>query len=167
MAQATYKTAIEFTLKWEVGIDRKTGKLRTDGGYTNDPRDPGGETKWGISKRYHPNEDIKNLTLERALEIYRKEYWDVYKAKTPSLDLDSCNADLAVSVFDCGVNCGVSRAFSWYLKSIKDNDPVKAFNTLRQEFYNTRPDWMRSGLLNRLNDLKKLVDVIRADALTS
>ena len=47
-----------------------------EGGYTLDPKDPGGETNWGISKRAYPSIDIKNLTREGAKEIYKRDYWD-------------------------------------------------------------------------------------------
>ena len=62
----TFETAIAFVLNEE-------------GGYSNDPRDPGGETNFGISKRAHPQVDIKNLTLEEAESIYRYEHtaWDL------------------------------------------------------------------------------------------
>lgn len=50
--------------------------LQFEGGYVNDPTDPGGETNFGICKRDHPNVDIKNLTKEQAIEIYRTEYWE-------------------------------------------------------------------------------------------
>lgn len=46
-----------------------------EGGYENDPRDPGGETNLGIDKRDHPNEDIKHMTWDRAVEIYYNDYW--------------------------------------------------------------------------------------------
>ena len=46
-----------------------------EGGYSNDPNDPGGETKFGISKRYNPDVDVKNLTLEGAKQIYLERYW--------------------------------------------------------------------------------------------
>jgi len=49
--------------------------LANEGGYVNNPRDPGGETKYGICKRDHPMVDIKNLTPEQATAIYRAEYW--------------------------------------------------------------------------------------------
>lgn len=44
--------------------------------YVNDPNDYGGETKYGISKRAHPEVDIKNLTLDQAKDIYRRDYWN-------------------------------------------------------------------------------------------
>src|SRR6185312_16903801 len=47
-----------------------------EGGYSNDPRDPGGETKFGISKNAYPNLDIASLTLEQAQQIYLRDYWD-------------------------------------------------------------------------------------------
>lgn len=50
--------------------------LEIEGGYNNDPDDAGGETKYGISKRSYPNEDIKNLTPERAIEIYTRDFWN-------------------------------------------------------------------------------------------
>lgn len=154
MAQATYKTAIEFVAKWE-----GWGK---DGGYTHDPRDPGGETKWGISKRAHPNEDIRNMTLERALELYRTKYWDVYT--TRGYPLDSAPPQYAVAVFDSGVNCGVGRAWKWHTVSIKEKDPTKHLLGLRLEHYLSlkNPTYLK-GWLNRLNDLKKLCEIIRAE----
>ena len=40
--------------------------LEHEGGYVNDPKDLGGETKYGITKRFYPDVDIKNLTKEDA-----------------------------------------------------------------------------------------------------
>lgn len=75
-----------------------------EGGYVNDPQDPGGETKYGISKRVYPSFDIKNLTLEQARGIYFEDYW--LKAGCDQI----ADARLAILVFDCAVNQGVSRA---------------------------------------------------------
>ena len=44
--------------------------LDAEGGYTNDPVDPGGETNYGIDKRSHPDVNIKELTIEEAKDIY-------------------------------------------------------------------------------------------------
>lgn len=51
------------------------GGLKADGGYVNDPTDPGGETKYGISKRAFPGVDIKNLTIDGAVRKYYTNYW--------------------------------------------------------------------------------------------
>jgi len=77
--------------------------LENEGYYSNDPQDQGGETKWGISKRSHPEIDIKNLTLEGAKVVYKKSYWnDLY------YKLDS--KELAIKLYDIGVNMGVGSA---------------------------------------------------------
>ncbi len=69
--------------------------------YVNDPDDPGGETKCGISKRYHPDVDIKSLTWETASPIYKSEYWD-------KISGDYLKSQyLADSMMDVAVNIGV------------------------------------------------------------
>lgn len=80
--------------------------IGNEGGYVNDPRDPGGATKYGISQRSYPRETIATLTLERAQSIYYADYW------TP-LRCDDMPPPLALLVFDAGVNCGVKRAARW------------------------------------------------------
>lgn len=50
--------------------------IPNEGGYVFDPRDLGAETNMGISKRYHPDEDIKNLTRERANILLYDEIWN-------------------------------------------------------------------------------------------
>lgn len=74
--------------------------LEAEGGYVNDPSDSGGETKFGISKRSYPDIDIKNLTIDHAKEIYKKDFWDNKACdKIESLEL-------SVKVFDSSVNIG-------------------------------------------------------------
>jgi lysozyme family protein len=50
------------------------GILVSEGGYVNDPVDPGGETNFGISKRMYPNLNIKTLTEQDAIAIYQKDF---------------------------------------------------------------------------------------------
>ncbi len=52
--------------------------MEIEGGYVNHPDDPGGVTKYGISKRSHPDVDIENLTEDGAKAIYKAEYWPSY-----------------------------------------------------------------------------------------
>jgi lysozyme family protein len=74
-----------------------------EGGYVNDQRDPGGETKYGISKRSYPQVDIKALTLEAAKEIYKRDYWD-------RAQCDKLPPALAYLLFDAAVNSGIGQA---------------------------------------------------------
>jgi len=53
--------------------------MQHEGGYVNEPADPGGETKFGISKRSYPHLDIANLTREEAIAIYRRDWWERYR----------------------------------------------------------------------------------------
>lgn len=53
--------------------------LRHEGDYSDDVEDPGGETKFGISKVHNPDIDVANLTRKQAIEIYRERYWLRYR----------------------------------------------------------------------------------------
>ena len=71
--------------------------LHHEGGYVNDPKDPGGETNFGVAKRSHPDVDIKNLTKEGAIEIYKEHYWDRNKVESLSEDLRHIYFDMCVN----------------------------------------------------------------------
>lgn len=159
--------AIGFTLPWEAGKDR-SGNIRKDGGlnYLD-----GEVTKWGIFQTANPDLDVANLTIADAFRIYKERYYDVYKKKAIPLDLDTVSPDYAVAVFDTGVNCGVNRAYSWHLKAIKEKDPTKVLLGLRDAHYTNlkaidQKQYGRfyNGWLNRLNDLKKFVEILKADS---
>ena len=77
--------------------------LKHEGGYVNDPVDPGGETNMGISKKAYPYLNIKELTKKDAKDIYFKDYW--LKAKCSKLP-----EELRMIYFDMVVNMGKSRA---------------------------------------------------------
>lgn len=76
--------------------------LGEEGGYVNHPSDPGGETKYGISKRSYPAVDIKNLTKQDAIEIYRNDYWHD--------DWEKLGFPLAACMLDTSINMGYGRA---------------------------------------------------------
>lgn len=78
--------------------------IKNEGGYVNHPDDPGGETNFGITKRYHPNVDIKNLTENDAIEIYKKEFWEKYPFQKIN-DFLICR-----KFFDMSVNMGYKQA---------------------------------------------------------
>lgn len=77
--------------------------LEHEGGYVNHPSDPGGETKYGISKRAYPDVDIAELTEDEAAVIYKRDYWDRIKG-------DDLPVGVACAVMDYAVNSGISRA---------------------------------------------------------
>ena len=85
--------------------------LKHEGGYVNDPVDPGGETNMGISKRAYPYLNIKELTKKDAKDIYFKDYW--LKAKCSKLP-----EELRMIYFDMVVNMGKSRAVKILQKAI-------------------------------------------------
>lgn len=82
-----------------------------EGGYVNDPKDPGGETKWGISKRAYPALDIKNLTRQEAEGIYLRDYW--LKCKC-----DQLKWPLNLFLFDSAVNQGHDAAIKMLQKAL-------------------------------------------------
>lgn len=85
---------------FDVAINRL---LTNEGGYVNNPSDPGGETKWGISKRSYPNLDIASLTRDQAIAIYKTDFWD-------KIDGDAMPAGVGFQALDFAVNSGISTA---------------------------------------------------------
>ena len=77
--------------------------MELEGGFVDDSKDAGGATKYGISKRAYPDEDIKNLTPARAKELYLRDYWIPAKC-------DDLSAPWDIVVFDTAVNMGVGTA---------------------------------------------------------
>lgn len=77
-----------------------------EGGYVNRGDDRGGETKYGVSSKWYPDLDIKNLTLADAEAIYKKEYWDVKNLRLGNIE----NEAIAIELFDTAVNMGPRTA---------------------------------------------------------
>ena len=80
--------------------------LSHEGGYVNDPRDPGQETRWGISKRAYPHLDIRNLTRAQAVDIYRRDFWQRVRG-------DELPREFAFQALDAAVNHGIGNAVRW------------------------------------------------------
>ena len=86
-----------------------------EGGYSTDRRDPGNwtggkvgvgtlkGTKFGLAANTYPNLDIKNLTLEQAKEIYKKDWWD-------KLGGHGLHSAITFQLWDFAINAGRSRA---------------------------------------------------------
>ncbi len=85
----------------------------SEGGYVNNPKDPGGETKYGICKKHNPNIDIKDITLEFAKEYYRKNFWSPLYEKIE-------DRKIALKLFDISVNIGKEKIKDLINKTLMD-----------------------------------------------
>ena len=128
-----------------------------EGGYVNHPADPGGETKFGISKRAHPGEDIANLTLERAKQIYFLHYWG-------AAGCDVVPDPIKFDLFDMAVNSGIKASVRTLQYAVKETPDgllgprtlqaiqsmpasrlIARFNGERLEFMTNLPTWATFG----------------------
>lgn len=128
-----------------------------EGGYVNNPVDPGGETKYGISKRTYPGEDIANLTLARAKHIYLRDFWG-------PAGCDAVPDAVRFDLFDMAVNSGVKRAVRTVQEAVGETVDgvlgpltlqaissmpaprlVARFNGVRLKFMASLPVWNEFG----------------------
>lgn len=108
--------------------------LKNEGGYVSPEQakkigDTGGETKYGISKKWFPELDIKNLTMQDAINIYRNKYL----SKLPYIE----NPALLYQVLDMAINAGPSVAKSIY----KNGMTVEEYKKRRLAKYATFKLW--------------------------
>ena len=129
--------------------------LHHEGGYVNHPKDPGGETNLGVTKRVYlehgGTKDMKDLLVEDVAPIYKKGYWDKMKGDELPNGLDLC-------VFDFGVNAGTGRSAKYlqsligttvdggigpntlkavdaYVEEVGIEEAIRGFQQKRQDFY--------------------------------
>lgn len=130
--------------------------LEKEGGYVNHPNDPGGETKYGISKKAFPDLDIKNLTIEQAKRIYFQNYW-LRGASSLSWPLNLC-------FFDCAVNQGTGQAKKFLATMEQAKKDWRFFLELRREHYtmlterNPKLKVFLKGWFNRILEVRKFIE---------
>lgn len=108
------------------GFDAVMGTIfKHEGGYTASDGNSGAPANFGINQRANPDIDVKNLTKERAAEIYKTRYWD-------KIGGDNLPAGLQGTAMDAAVNQGVGNAKKWIEQS--GGDPAR-FNELRRAHY--------------------------------
>lgn len=142
--------------------------LKSEGGYTNDPSDSGGATNYGITiadyrkyinKNGTPN-DVRNMTLAQAKAIYKARYWDAVNG-------DNLPSGVDYTVFDYGVNSGVSRALKVYNQFKLETNSNNLINKINDE----RLHFLQNLAIARPKDQKFLrgwtnrVARVRADSL--
>jgi lysozyme family protein len=134
--------------------------MEHEGGYVNHPNDPGGETKYGISKRSYPHLDIKDLTQQDAVRIYYDDYWKD--------EWNKLGFPMAACMLDTAVNMGVGRANS-FLKESKGNYVV--FLQLRIAKYkeliekNPKLKVFEKGWMRRVTELRRFIEIHKMDEL--
>ena len=157
--------------------------LHHEGGYVNHPKDPGGETNLGVTKRVYQEhggtKDMKDLLVEDVAPIYKKGYWDKIKGDDLPGGLDLC-------VFDFGVNAGPGRAAKFlqsmigttvdggigpntlakveeYIRENGEHESVKKYQEMRQKYYEQLStfDTFGKGWTRRVEETTKLaLDII-------
>ena len=95
-------------MDFRFAIERVLGH---EGNYVNDPNDPGGETKWGISKRSYPHLNIKDLTREQAIEIYRVDFWEKVHTDVLPYAVD-------YQLLDSAVNSGIHQSIRFLQRAL-------------------------------------------------
>jgi lysozyme family protein len=152
--------------------------LSAEGGYVDDPLDPGGATNLGITLRVLTEwrhtavtkADVQNLTKDEAGAIYRARYWNVIRG-------DDLPAGVDLMVFDAGVNLGTGRSARMLqaavgtaedgaigpntLTAMQHDDSSGLISQLanaRESFYRSLPTFSHfgSGWTARVNRVKEL-----------
>jgi len=129
--------------------------LKSEGGWVNNPNDPGGETNLGVTKRVweeyvgHPVESLKKLTKDDVAPLYEQKYWRPCYGEVLPRGLDFV-------VFSMGVNAGPGRSVKLLQSSIgcvpdgvigpKTRELISASNsaTLIAKFSETRREYYRT-----------------------
>lgn len=154
-----------------------------EGGYCNDPHDPGGETNHGLSDMADGVRDgkyfglsIKNLTDEQVEGQYYLRYWAPAGCEALPAGLDLC-------LFDFAVNSGVTRAVICLqqvlgvradgsigpktlaaINASRVPDLIERYCEARLAFMKTLPTWGRfgKGWESRVNAVQKKADTLYA-----
>ena len=143
-----FNKSLDFILKWE--------------GYkSEDPRDSGGRTIFGIAEKFHPEMVAKLWDMpkeeaeQEARDFYKTEYWD-------KCDCDNIYSPYDMVVMDTAVNMGISRALGFRKLSMGGAGYPEwvDYIMLRIEFYTkiakNNPVFLK-GWINRVMDLYRAV----------
>jgi lysozyme family protein len=162
--------------------------LVQEGGFVDNPRDPGGATNLGITQRTLAQwrgeqvsvDDVKALTRQEAAEIYRAQYWNV-------LHCDALPPGVDLVTFDMGVNAGPARSARMLQKAVgaaqdgaigpatlaatRAADPadvIRSITASRMAYYQSLPTWadFGRGWTRRSNDIESAALAMAQKAAT-
>lgn len=162
--------------------------LKYEGGFVNDPRDPGGMTNLGVTRRvwegwtHKPTceADMRALKPANVSPLYRVQYWNAVSG-------DQLPGAIAFCVFDFAVNAGVNRAARYVQRIVGVNEDghigpatlaaldkwltkhsvaefVKQYADTKRAFYKALPTFDRfgKGWLNRVAEVETAAKAIMA-----
>ena len=150
--------------------------LKSEGGYVNNPKDPGGRTNLGVTQktweawvgRESSEKEIRALTKDQVAPLYKAKYWTACYGPQLPLGVD-------YAVFDAAVNMGVGRAVKLLQESLgcvpdgqigprtiqlidqkKPQDVIEGFSKRKISFYESLPTFptFGKGWLKRVEDVK-------------
>ena len=156
--------------------DALAAVLEHEGGFVNHPKDPGGMTNLGVTKRVWEawvgktvsEADMRALTPALVAPMYRKQYWDAVRG-------DELPSGLDYLMFDFAINAGVSRAIRTMqraigttpdgaigpktMQALRDADPdalIDKFSDEKEAFYRSLPTFATfgRGWLRRVAEVK-------------
>ncbi|MFM0330640.1 glycoside hydrolase family 108 protein [Paraburkholderia strydomiana] len=133
--------------------------IGNEGGYSNNPADPGGETMWGVTARVARAAGyagaMRELPRDTAKAIAKKLYWD-------PLRLDEIDARVAFQIFDANYNGG--HPVIWMqgaagakvdgligpatIAAVQATDPLRfmlRWNALRLTYFTSLNTWQTFG----------------------
>jgi lysozyme family protein len=175
---SSFKDALSFTMRWE-------------GGFVDDPDDPGGRTNKGITqktynrwrkKHGHAPVDVLYIDDKEVNEIYAEGYWVPPHCPELARKLDLVQFDTAVNmgvrraimVLQEGIGCRADGQFGPItadaVQKCEPEDTMKAYCDIREGFYRRlverRPRLKKflRGWLNRLNALRAEVNLLEYES---
>jgi lysozyme family protein len=156
--------------------------LKSEGGFVNNPKDPGGMTNLGVTKATwesfvgHPvsEADMKALTPEKVAPMYENKYWDACKC-------DDLPSGVDYLVFDFAVNAGPGRSIKTLQKALgltedgaigpetlhscvimDRGELIARFTTTKEEFYKSLKtfDTFGAGWLKRCAEVQGVAQIM-------
>ena len=150
--------------------------LKSEGGYVNNPADPGGMTNLGVTKATWENwvgrgsdeAEMRGLTPEKVEPLYKKKYFDAVRGDELPMGLDYL-------MFDFAVNAGAGRAIKTLqtavgvtpdggfgpmtmaaVQAVDPNELIERFSQAKEDFYRSLTTFATfgKGWLNRVADVK-------------
>jgi lysozyme family protein len=158
--------------------------LKSEGGFVNNPKDPGGITNLGVTKKTweayvgHPvsEADMRALTKKEVAPLYKHKYWDACNCNGLPTGVD-------YAVFDFAVNAGPGRSAKLlqealgltpdgligpttlnHAATMNANELITRFSEEKRKYYESLPTFSTfgKGWLNRVAEVQTSAEMMVA-----